>query len=172
MNIRLDIHSRGFTLIELLVVIAIIGMLSSVVLASLNSARGKARDARRVADVKQMMLALELYRDDNNGACPDTGWQSSNDASGNTSGGNSWAITQAAMSSYIPSLPHDPKEGTATATTGGYAYSIHCWSTGEYMIVFNIENAATRTKLEASDGYTYSGGSFFDYGTAIVWGTR
>ena len=55
--------AKGFTLIELLVVIAIIGILSSVVLASLNSARKKGRDARRVADVKQIQLALELYYD-------------------------------------------------------------------------------------------------------------
>jgi prepilin-type N-terminal cleavage/methylation domain-containing protein len=52
---------RGFTLIELLVVVAIIGLLSSVVLASLNSARQKGRDARRVADLKQLQVALELY---------------------------------------------------------------------------------------------------------------
>jgi len=58
-------HKRGFTLIELLVVIAIIGILSSVVLASLNSARKKGRDARRIADVKQLQLALELYYDQN-----------------------------------------------------------------------------------------------------------
>lgn len=58
-----NIVSRGFTLIELLIVIAIIGLLSSVVLASLNSARKKARDARRISDMKQMMLALEMYYD-------------------------------------------------------------------------------------------------------------
>ena len=56
---------RGFTLIELLVVIAIIGILSSVVLASLNSARQKGRDAKRISDVKQLQLALELYYDAN-----------------------------------------------------------------------------------------------------------
>jgi prepilin-type N-terminal cleavage/methylation domain-containing protein len=56
---------RGFTLIELLVVIAIIGILASIVLASLNSARQKGRDARRIADLNQYQKALTLYYDDN-----------------------------------------------------------------------------------------------------------
>jgi prepilin-type N-terminal cleavage/methylation domain-containing protein len=57
-------HSRkGFTLIELLVVIAIIGILSSVVLASLSTARQKSRDAKRISDVGQIQLALELLFD-------------------------------------------------------------------------------------------------------------
>ncbi|MBI2475891.1 MAG: type II secretion system protein [Candidatus Taylorbacteria bacterium] len=58
-------QTRAFTLIELLVVIAIVGVLSSVVLASLNSARQKARDVKRVADVKSLQLALALYFDAN-----------------------------------------------------------------------------------------------------------
>lgn len=63
--------ARGFTLIELLVVIAIIGILSSVVLASLNDARQKSRDAKRIADIKQLQLALELFYD-SNGSYPST----------------------------------------------------------------------------------------------------
>ncbi|MEK7618345.1 MAG: type II secretion system protein [Patescibacteria group bacterium] len=57
-------NEKGFTLIELLVVIAIIGLLASVVLLALNSARAKSRDAKRLADVRQIASALELYYND------------------------------------------------------------------------------------------------------------
>jgi prepilin-type N-terminal cleavage/methylation domain-containing protein len=57
---------QGFTLIELLVVISIIGLLASVVLVSLNSARSKARDTKRKADLAQIAKALEFYYDQNN----------------------------------------------------------------------------------------------------------
>jgi prepilin-type N-terminal cleavage/methylation domain-containing protein len=57
--------NSGFTLIELLVVIAIIGLLSSVVLASLSGAREGARDARRLSDMNQIRTALELYYNSN-----------------------------------------------------------------------------------------------------------
>ncbi|MCX6785798.1 MAG: type II secretion system protein [Candidatus Komeilibacteria bacterium] len=53
-------NKKGFTLIELLVVIAIIGLLSTLAVVSLNSARGKARDASRVSAVKQMADILEM----------------------------------------------------------------------------------------------------------------
>ena len=56
---------RGFTLIELLVVVAIISLLASIVFASLSTARAKGRDARRMEDLHQIAIALELYFDDN-----------------------------------------------------------------------------------------------------------
>jgi prepilin-type N-terminal cleavage/methylation domain-containing protein len=58
-------QQAGFTLIELLVVVAIIGVLSSIVLVGLNTARMKARDIKRLADFRQIALALELYHDSN-----------------------------------------------------------------------------------------------------------
>ncbi len=62
-------RAAGFTLIELLVVIAIIGLLASIILASLNSARAKGRDARRLADLKEIANVMALT---DNGASPVT----------------------------------------------------------------------------------------------------
>lgn len=53
---------EGFTLIEILIVIAAIGFLSLIITIALSIARAKARDAKRVADVKQLTTALELYK--------------------------------------------------------------------------------------------------------------
>ena len=61
----------AFTLIELLVVIAIIGILASVVLSSLDSARASARDAKIIQEIRQFRTALEMFRNDN-GSYPAT----------------------------------------------------------------------------------------------------
>lgn len=66
--------SRGFTLIELLVVIAIIGILSSVVLASLNTARGKGADAAVKSNLNNIRAQAELFYDTGStytGVCSD-----------------------------------------------------------------------------------------------------
>jgi prepilin-type N-terminal cleavage/methylation domain-containing protein len=54
-------NRKGFTLIELLVVIAIIGILSTLSVLALNSARARARDAKRISDIRQITTALEMY---------------------------------------------------------------------------------------------------------------
>ena len=98
--------NQGFTLIELLVVIAIIGVLASTVLASLNTARQKARNARRVSDLRQISLALELYYDTNN-AYPNTSgsWRSECAAWGNLTPDQ---VIPGLTPTYIPVFPSDP----------------------------------------------------------------
>ncbi|WKZ24398.1 MAG: prepilin-type N-terminal cleavage/methylation domain-containing protein [Patescibacteria group bacterium] len=59
-------NKKAFTLIELLVVIAIIGVLSTLVIVSLGDSRAKARDSKRLNDLKAMANALELYYANNN----------------------------------------------------------------------------------------------------------
>jgi prepilin-type N-terminal cleavage/methylation domain-containing protein len=58
--------TKGFTIIELLVVIAIIGLLASVIIASLSTVQAKSRDARRMEDLKEISNALGLYSITNN----------------------------------------------------------------------------------------------------------
>ncbi|MEK7082655.1 MAG: type II secretion system protein, partial [Patescibacteria group bacterium] len=102
------LKKQGFTLIELLVVIAIIGVLASVVLASVNTARAKSRDARRIADLKQIQLALELYYDTNNqyplGSQGSGTWSSHAPSYGNN---DNYIVGLAPT--YIPILPRDPR---------------------------------------------------------------
>ena len=97
---------KGFTLIELLVVIAIIGLLSSIVLASLSSARMKARDSLRVSNLRQIRLALDLFYDAN-GYYPqsDCGWDCNNYRYSYVPA--SWNNLAADLAPYIK-LPKDP----------------------------------------------------------------
>lgn len=113
--------SKGFTLIELLVVIAIIGVLSAVVLVSLNSARAKSRDARRLSDVRQIMTALEIYYNDN-GAYPDEGG-AANSPLPTSTGPTGSATTE--WQDFLAAWPvaPSPEDGTCTAANNLYVYS-------------------------------------------------
>ena len=134
--------TRGFTLIELLVVIAIIGILSSVVLASLNNARKKGRDARRVADLKQLQLALELYYDAN----PTSGYPSAIN------------VANLVTPGYISVVPSDPSGGS----TYYYAYAQMGGGTGYYLGT-TMETAGQTSVLlgdvDDSQAVTQIGGS-------------
>jgi type II secretion system protein G len=105
-------NSKGFTLIELLVVIAIIGVLSSVVLASLNNARSRGRDSKRKQDLVSLRTALEMYYNDHNGY-PSTGgvWYSSEPSDQVSNNSGNWIPGLAPT--YMPVLPRDPRGGAS-----------------------------------------------------------
>ena len=113
--------NRGFTLIELLVVIAIIGVLASTVLASLNTARAKARDARRLTDVRQLVLAMQLYFDDNHSFPPTPGGLGGWACLGHGDAGTCWkgayhgitVLDNSLSPKYIPTIPDDPLNNTS-----------------------------------------------------------
>ncbi len=148
--------TKGFTLIELLVVIAIIGILSSIVLASLNSARLKSRDARRIADIKQLQLALQLFYDAN----------------------SSYPTTTAMLGlnpTYIATIATDPVGQVAylydpLPTAGGA-------SATSYVLAANLEDSAnpalqsdidsTSANINGADAGDCSGGSTGRYCYAV-----
>ena len=106
---------KGFTLIELLVVIAIIGLLSTLAVTALGGARKKARDARRLSDVKQIQTSLELYYSDNSSYPDDSGLTSNRLGTGNGACLNSSGFSAAGCSDpYMNKIPVDPVNTTDT----------------------------------------------------------
>jgi len=111
---------RAFTLIELLVVIAIIGLLSTIAVVALNSTRSKTRDTKRIADIRQIMTAMQIYYDAN-GQFPDTTACPSGATayyclghgnSGTCFGGSNLSgctALDSALSTYIAKIPDDPE---------------------------------------------------------------
>ncbi|MFH1822138.1 MAG: prepilin-type N-terminal cleavage/methylation domain-containing protein [Patescibacteria group bacterium] len=93
-----NMNKKGFTLIELLVVIVIIGILATLATVALGSARTKARDARRVSDIKQIQTALELFYNENT-RYPST-----------TAVAAASAVLSSQLTTYMPNVPDDPNE--------------------------------------------------------------
>jgi general secretion pathway protein G len=112
----MNFKNKGFTLVELLVVISIIGLLASIVLAATSSASKKARDGRRLAEVHQIQIALELYKS-TNGTYPDSDY---NGCGGWSVGNQSQPMINGALNpTYMSQAPRDP---SATGNCAGYFY--------------------------------------------------
>jgi len=146
---------RGFTLIELLVVISIIGLLASVVLISLNSARSKARDAKRKADLRQILTGIDLYVNDNGVPIgTGVGWwaQITNTCAG-------WGQIYNNLTNYMTKVPDDPNStGPATVCSGadgwwyyfgdGYMFNgtsvVYAADRAHYVLCSKLENSSDR----------------------------
>jgi prepilin-type N-terminal cleavage/methylation domain-containing protein len=154
--------SSGFTLIELLVVIAIIGVIGSVALSSLDTARSSARDAVRIQDMRALRFAFEQFYNDNNrypGALDGV------PSSGQMLGvGNEIDV---ALQPYIDPVPRDPRHdaGTGVAPTAGalYFYSYDPWhwrsmtdcgGTSKPADTVNVQGLFGFNKAENSGNYT------------------
>ena len=104
-------NQEGFTLIELLVVIAIIGLLSTISVLALNSARARSRDAKRVSDIKQIQTALEMYYNDTNDYPASLSFGTGSIATGSN-----------IYMKVVPKQP-EPNDGDCTTAENTYTYT-------------------------------------------------
>jgi len=132
-------YTRAFTIIELLIVIAIIGILTGVILTSLSSSRSKARDVKRVSDMGQIQLALELYYDRCKHYPASAGAVDVNDAT-----------CTLKITDFISAIPTPP---TGIFTNNGYyKYYTNGSPPNTFILSTRLENA---TEL-LDDGYSYN----------------
>ena len=143
---KINLHSRfnkGFTLIELLVVIAIIGILSSIVLAALESARSRARDTRRKSDFQAIQAALELYYlDHGQYPSPENYSIYSNICASDWPCWREGGSFYNALSPYINGLPQDPRFNARIGPAYGtwFAYAYESLSPDSFCLVGTLEN--------------------------------
>lgn len=156
---------KGFTLIELLVVIAIIGVMSSIVYSSISGARIKARDAKRLSDMRTMQMALEFYYD-KYGQYPPIG---NNDCSGWDTIYDGTFITPLVNEGLLGSHLTD----TIVGQCGNYRYVKYAAGSngcpvarGPYYVlgVVNMEGTPTDTNHPSSPGFGIA------YGCTLNWG--
>lgn len=147
--------NNGFTLIELLVVITIISMLASIVLASVNQARARARDVVRLSDMKQLQNAFEAYYTVNNQYLPNP-----NSAICSTCVESGW--TTGELTPHMRTIPKDP---LYAGTTNGYRYIVsNVNGRQSYSMLVRLEKNPTWCSVSTSPGHSawnFSNGSTY-----------
>ena len=118
---------NAFTLVELLIVIAIIGILTTLIVLSLQNVRRSARDAKRIADINQLQLALELYISDNGFYPP------------NINFGESLSSGEVIYMEEVPQAP-TPPDGDCDSITNEYSYISIGADNSSYTISFCLGN--------------------------------
>lgn len=139
-------NQKGFTLIELLVVLLIIGLLATISVVALGTARAKGRDTRRLTDVKGIQNALELYFLDNNAypAVASATVLGTPASSGRLDNAGFGVSTGTGTPVYMVKVPANPTpNGTAYTYTSTDAAGTACTSAcASYTLTFNLESGA------------------------------
>ena len=150
----------GFTLIELLVVIAVIGFISTIAVTMLNSARIKARNAKRNADIVQLINAFEQAADNDGGALPESNCQNCWDCV-SSSACIGAASNSALDAKFEPYIKKSSDEGLFRRIAGGYYYSNPCSEVyctqgiGAYFRWF-LEGSFTTSDKACGKGFTFN----------------
>jgi prepilin-type N-terminal cleavage/methylation domain-containing protein len=158
------VSKKGFTLVELLVVISIIGLLSTIAVVSLGGSRAKARDAKRLADMRQLMTALNLYQEVNGclpitnaSTCPGNGGYSEWNAGAwdySSQGGFMTFLVSSGLMAKVPVDPINNMTGDGSPA-GSYGYFYYCYPSGPSLGYFPELNYARTTVLVPGTDSSY-----------------
>jgi type II secretion system protein G len=170
-KVTVSVRSRfGFTLVELMVVISVIGILSAIVYASFGSSRAIARDNIRKTDLKNLQVAIALYKAQNGhypSACDDV---TANLMGNVTDTSHACSVSGAPyikdlIPDYIATLPQDPKAGSyGSNSMRGYLYRVNSTGSDYKLVAYDVVESL-KIKNQGDDFArcpTWSGGNECD----------
>ena len=131
-------NNKGFTLVELLIVIGIIALLAILVLASLNTTHQRSRDTKRITDVKQIQLAMEMY------------WNDNANYPAVIPGQTTWKSFGDELHSGFVSFPVDDVKGHT------YTYIVNPENTDQYFLAATLEKKTHESLAADVDGFVGS----------------
>ncbi len=137
-------NKKGFTLVELLIVIGIIALLAILVLVSLNTTHQRSRDTKRITDIKQVQLALEMY------------WNDNANYPAVTTGTSNWKSFGEELKNWLPMFPSDP------VAKQSYTYIVNPENTDQYILAATLEKDSHEGLQQDVDGFVGAGWLMID----------